>query len=108
MLSGPRHQCVPALLSRYGEDGVPTTYPGSLLIAMTLLGSDEGSARGVEFVRRGVEPTENCEQIELLCAWPERRDYVLIRPSMLFGSPASGREGDRFAGATTARMATGS
>ena len=37
------------LLARYSHDGVPTTYPGSPLIAMTLLGSDEGYARGEEF-----------------------------------------------------------
>jgi 23S rRNA A2030 N6-methylase RlmJ len=38
------------LLARYGEGGVPKTYPGSPLIAMTLLGSDDGYARGEEFV----------------------------------------------------------
>ena len=37
------------LLMRYGEGGVPKIYPGSPLIAMTLLGSDEGYARGEEF-----------------------------------------------------------
>ena len=31
------------------------------------------------------------EQIELLCAWPEQREYELIRPLVLFGGPASGR-----------------
>jgi hypothetical protein len=41
--------------------------------------------------RRRVEPTEDWEQIELLCAWPEQRDYELIRTSPLFGSPASER-----------------
>jgi len=41
--------------------------------------------------RRRVEPTEDWEQIELLCSWPEQRDYELIRPSVLFGSPASER-----------------
>jgi putative transposase len=41
--------------------------------------------------RRRVEPTEEWEQIELLCGWPEQRDYELIRPLVLFGSPASER-----------------
>jgi transposase len=41
--------------------------------------------------RRRVEPTDEWEQIELLCAWPEQRDYELIRPLVLFGAPASER-----------------
>jgi putative transposase len=41
--------------------------------------------------RRRVEPTDDWEQIELLCGWPEQRDYELIRPLVLFGSSASGR-----------------
>ncbi len=41
--------------------------------------------------RRRVEPMEEWEQIELLCAWPEQRDYELIRPMALFRVPASGR-----------------
>ena len=41
--------------------------------------------------RRRVEPTDEWEQIELLCGWPEQRDYELIRPLVLFGSPAAGR-----------------
>jgi putative transposase len=41
--------------------------------------------------RRRVEPTEEWEQIELLCGWPEQRDYELIRPLVLFGSPADAR-----------------
>jgi hypothetical protein len=41
--------------------------------------------------RRRVEPTDEWEQIELLCAWPEQRDYELIRPLVLFGGPADGR-----------------
>jgi putative transposase len=40
--------------------------------------------------RRRVEPTDEWEQIELLCGWPEQRDYELIRPLVLFGSPAAG------------------
>ena len=41
--------------------------------------------------RRRVGPTDEWERIELLCGWPERRDYGLIRPWVPFGSPASGR-----------------
>ena len=41
--------------------------------------------------RRRVEPTDEWEQIELLCGWPEQRDYELIRPLVLFGAPADGR-----------------
>jgi len=42
-------------------------------------------------LRRRVEPTDEWEQIELLCGWPEQRDYELIRPLVLFGAPADGR-----------------
>ena len=38
--------------------------------------------------RRRVEPTDEWEQVELLCGWPEQRDYELIRPLVLFGGPA--------------------
>ena len=41
--------------------------------------------------RRRVEPTVQWEQIELLCGWPEQRDYELIRPLVLFGGPADAR-----------------
>ena len=41
--------------------------------------------------RRRVEPTDEWEQVELLCAWPEQRDYELIRPLVLFGAPGDGR-----------------
>jgi hypothetical protein len=41
--------------------------------------------------RGRVEPTEDWEQIEHLCGWPEQRDYELIRPLVLFGSSAAGR-----------------
>jgi hypothetical protein len=30
-------------------------------------------------------------RVELLCLWPEQRDYELIRPLVLFGSPAAER-----------------
>jgi hypothetical protein len=42
-------------------------------------------------LRRRVEPTDEWEQIELLCGWPEQRDYELIHPMVLFGAPADGR-----------------
>ena len=41
--------------------------------------------------RRRVETTDDWEQVQLLCAWPEQRDYELIRPLVLFGRPADGR-----------------
>ena len=41
--------------------------------------------------RRRVEPTDEWEQIELLCEWPEQRDYELICPLVLFGVSADGR-----------------
>jgi len=41
--------------------------------------------------RRRAEPTDEWGQLELLCGWPEQRDYDLIRPMVLFGSPASER-----------------
>jgi len=42
-------------------------------------------------LRRRVEPTADWEQIAFLCAWPEQREYELIRPLVLFGGPADGR-----------------
>ncbi len=41
--------------------------------------------------RRRIEPADEWEQIELLCGWPEQRDYELIRPLVLFGFSASER-----------------
>lgn len=41
--------------------------------------------------RRRVEPTDDWEQLELLCGWPEQRGYELIRPIVLFGVPAAER-----------------
>jgi len=37
--------------------------------------------------RRRVEPTDDWEQLELLCAWDEQREYERIRPLVLFGEP---------------------
>src|SRR5215218_7158876 len=55
---------------------------------MTFQGG-EGMCRNGRRLR--VEPTDEWEQIELLCGWPEQRDYELIRPLVLFGGPASER-----------------
>jgi hypothetical protein len=44
--------------------------------------------------RRRVGPTDDWGQLELLCLWPEQRDYELIRPLVLFGSPAAERAGE--------------
>ncbi|CAA9514203.1 MAG: hypothetical protein AVDCRST_MAG12-3392 [uncultured Rubrobacteraceae bacterium] len=41
--------------------------------------------------RRRVEPTDGWEQLEMLCAWEEQRDYERIRPLVLFGAPVSER-----------------
>lgn len=41
--------------------------------------------------RRRVEPTDEWEQIEPLCAWPEQLAYEEIRPTVLFGSPVGER-----------------
>jgi hypothetical protein len=51
--------------------------------------------------RRRVEQTDEWEQIELLCGWPEQRDYELIRPLVLFGTSADGRS--RETGASSGR-----
>jgi putative transposase len=58
--------------------------------------------------RRRIEPTHRWEQIELLCAWPEQREYELIRPLVLFGSPADERaEETRAASGRTLRRRAG-
>ena len=52
-------------------------------------GADRLGARGKMASgprRRRVEPTERWEQIELLCAWPEQREYELIRPLVLLAA----------------------
>jgi putative transposase len=41
--------------------------------------------------RRRVEPTDDWEQLELLCKWPEQVRYEEIRPLVLFGSPVGER-----------------
>ncbi len=37
--------------------------------------------------RRRVDPTDDWEQLELLCIWEEQREYERIRPLVLFGEP---------------------
>ncbi len=41
--------------------------------------------------RRRVEPTEDWEQLELLCRWPEQLAYEEIRPLTLFGASVAER-----------------
>ena len=41
--------------------------------------------------RRRVEPTDDWEQLGLLCLWPEQRAYEEIRPLVLFGLPVPDR-----------------
>ncbi len=57
--------------------------------------------------RRRVEPTDEWEQIELLCGRPEQRDYELIRPLVLFGASADerARETGEASGRTLRRRA---
>ena len=41
--------------------------------------------------RRRVERTHEWDQLELLCAWEEQREYERIRPLVLFGEPVPER-----------------
>lgn len=41
--------------------------------------------------RRRVEPTDDWEQLGLLCQWPEQLAYEEIRPLVLFGLPVAER-----------------
>ncbi|MBA4117092.1 MAG: helix-turn-helix domain-containing protein, partial [Rubrobacter sp.] len=41
--------------------------------------------------RRRVEPTDDWEQLALLCGWPEQLAYEQIRPLVLFGSSVAER-----------------
>src|SRR5215212_6622081 len=55
--------------------------------------------------RRRVDPTDDWQQLELLCVWEEQREYERIRPLVLFGGPVPGgrrRPGSR-KGCSTAR-----
>lgn len=41
--------------------------------------------------RRPVDPTDDWEQLELLCFWEAQREYERIRPLVLFGRPVPER-----------------
>ena len=41
--------------------------------------------------RRRVEPTDDWEQLGLLCRWPEQLAYEELRPLVLFGLPVADR-----------------
>src|SRR5215217_486246 len=41
--------------------------------------------------RRRIEPTDDWEQIQLLCRWPEQVTYEEIRPLVLFGDSVAER-----------------
>lgn len=42
--------------------------------------------------RERVEPTEDCNQLELLFPWPEQKEYERIRPLVLFGGFVAARK----------------
>jgi hypothetical protein len=44
--------------------------------------------------RRRVEPTDDWEQLRLLCRWPEQLAYEEMRPLVLFGMPVAERAGE--------------
>ena len=44
--------------------------------------------------RRRVDPANDWEQLELLCTWPEQREYERIRPLVLFGEPVPERSAE--------------
>src|SRR5215204_4401348 len=44
--------------------------------------------------RRRVDPTDDWQQLELLCVWEEQREYERIRPLVLFGGPVLGRSAE--------------
>jgi putative transposase len=41
--------------------------------------------------RRRIEPTDDWEQLRLLCRWPEQLAYEEMRPTVLFDLPVSER-----------------
>jgi hypothetical protein len=43
--------------------------------------------------RRRIEPTDEWEQLQILCLWPEQPTYEEIRPVTLFGVPVVDRAG---------------
>src|SRR5215204_7042226 len=44
--------------------------------------------------RRRVDPTDDWQQLELLCVWEEQREYERIRPLVLFGGPVPERSAE--------------
>ncbi|MDQ3856478.1 MAG: helix-turn-helix domain-containing protein [Chloroflexota bacterium] len=44
--------------------------------------------------RKRAEHTDDWEQLELLCAWPEQLEYERIRPLVLFGDPVPERSAE--------------
>jgi transposase len=44
--------------------------------------------------RRPVDPTDDWEQLELLCFWEAQREYERIRPLVLFGRPVPERSAE--------------
>ena len=44
--------------------------------------------------RRRVDPTDDWQQLELLCVWEEQREYERIRPLVLLGGPVPGRSAE--------------
>jgi hypothetical protein len=53
--------------------------------------------------RRRVYPTDDWQQLELLCVQEEQREYERIRPLVLFGGPVPGRRPGSRKGCSTAR-----
>jgi putative transposase len=44
--------------------------------------------------RRRMDPTDDWQQLELLCVWEEQREYERIRPLVLFGGPVPERSAE--------------
>src|SRR5215208_519969 len=44
--------------------------------------------------RRRMDPTDDWQQLELLCVWEEQREYERIRPLVLFGGPVLERSAE--------------
>ena len=44
--------------------------------------------------RRRVDPTDDWQQLELLCVWEEQREYERIRTLVLFGEPVPERSAE--------------
>jgi len=66
-----------------------------------------GMGMGRNGRRVHVGSTDEGEQIELLCGWPEQRDYEPIRPMVLFSGPASERAAEARARPLSARCSAG-